>query len=131
MDSLMARLKPGAWFDGVLNSLKGEAQKLLRVSRIDQPEAALLAPEQAFFLRENFKLRLLNARLSLLSRQTEAARSDLVAANAWLLKYFDASSRKTQLAAQSLQQIQGQLKTSELPRLDETMTALATAAAGR
>jgi uroporphyrin-III C-methyltransferase len=131
LDKLLARLKPGAWFDGVLNSLKGEAQKLLRVSRIDQPEAALLAPEQAFFLRENFKLRLLNARLSLLSRQTEAARSDLVAANAWLIRYFDASSRKTQLAAQSLQQIQGQLKTSELPRLDETMTALATAAAGR
>jgi uroporphyrin-III C-methyltransferase len=131
VDSLLARLKPGAWFDGVLNSLRGEAQKLLRVSRIDQPEAALLAPEQAFFLRENFKLRLLNARLSLLSRQTEAARSDLVAANAWLLKYFDANSRKSQSAAQSLQLIQGQLKTSELPRLDETMAALATAAAGR
>jgi uroporphyrin-III C-methyltransferase len=131
MDNLLARLKPGAWFDGIVNSVKSEAGKLLRVSRIDQPEAALLAPEQAFFLRENFKLRLLNARLSLLSRQTDAARSDLVAANAWLLKYFDAGSRKTQLAAQSLQQIQSQIKTSELPRLDETMTALATAAAGR
>ena len=131
LDQLLARLTPGAWFQGILSSLQREARQLLRVSRIDQPEAALLAPEQSFFLRENFKLRLLNARLSLLSRQTEAARSDLVAANAWLLKYFDASSRKTQSAAQSLQQIQGQLKTSELPRLDETMTALATAAAGR
>jgi uroporphyrin-III C-methyltransferase len=131
VEKLLAYLTPAAWFQSTLNSVKGEAGKLLRVSRIDQPEAALLAPEQAFFLRENFKLRLLNARLSLLSRQTEAARSDLAAANAWLLKYFDASSRKTQLAAQSLQQIQGQLKTSELPRLDETMTALATAAAGR
>jgi uroporphyrin-III C-methyltransferase len=131
VERLLARLTPRDWFQGILNSVQGEARKLLRVSRIDQPEAALLAPEQAFFLRENFKLRLLNARLSLLSRQTEAARSDLVAANAWLLKYFDASSRKTQLATQSLQQIQGQIKTSELPRLDETMTALATAAAGR
>ena len=128
---LLATLTPGAWFQSILNNVKSEAGKLLRVSRIDQPEAALLAPEQAFFLRENFKLRLLNARLSLLSRQTDAARSDLVAANAWLVKYFDAGSRKTQLAAQSLQQIQAQLKTSELPRLDDTMTALATAAAGR
>jgi uroporphyrin-III C-methyltransferase len=131
VEKLLANLTPGAWFQGIVNSVQSEARKLLRVSRIDRPEAALLAPEQAFFLRENFKLRLLNARLSLLSRQTEAARSDLVAANAWLLKYFDASSRKTQSAAQSLQQIQSQLKTSELPRLDETMTALATAAAGR
>ena len=131
VEKLVAYLTPAAWFQSILNSVKSEAGKLLRVSRIEQPEAALLAPEQAFFMRENFKLRLLNARLSLLSRQTEAARSDLVTANAWLLKYFDASSRKTQLVAQSLQQIQGQLKTSELPRLDETMTALATAAAGR
>ena len=128
---MFAFLTPAVWFESILNNVKSEAGKLLRVSRIDQPEAALLAPEQAFFLRENFKLRLLNARLSLLSRQTEAARSDLVAANAWLVKYFDAASRKTQLAAQSLQQIQSQLKTSELPRLDDTMTALATAAAGR
>jgi len=131
VEKILAYLTPAAWLQSILDNVKREAGKLLRVSRIDQPEAALLAPEQAFFLRENLKLRLLNARLSLLSRQTEAARSDLTAANAWLLKYFDAASRKTQLATQSLQQIQSQLKTSELPRLDDTMTALATAAAGR
>ena len=131
VEKLLATLTPAVWFQSILNNVKSEAGKLLRISRIEQPEAALLAPEQSFFLRENFKLRLLNARLSLLSRQTDAARSDLVAANAWLVKYFDAASRKTQLAAQSLQQIQSQLKTSELPRLDDTMTALATAAAGR
>ena len=63
---LLDRLTPGAWLEGLLGSLRNEARNLLRVSRIDQPDAALLAPEQAFFLRENFKLRLLNARLSLL-----------------------------------------------------------------
>ena len=120
-----------AWSQRIIASVHDEARKLLRVSRIDQPEAALLAPEQAFFLRENFKLRLLNARLGLLSRQSDTARADLANASAWLGKYFDPASRKTQTAVQLLQQVQGQLKTSELPRLDETMTALATAAAGR
>jgi len=120
-----------AWSQRLLDSVRDEARKLLRVSRIDQPEAALLAPEQAFFLRENLKLRLLNARLGLLSRQTDTARTDLVNAGIWLGKYFDPASRKTQAAVQLLQQVQGQLKTSELPRLDETMAALATAAAGR
>jgi len=120
-----------AWSQRALDSLWEEARKLLRVSRIDQPEAALLAPEQSFFLRENLKLRLLNARLGLLSRQTEVARADLVSANAWLGKYFDPASRKTQTAVQLLAQVQSQLKTSELPRLDDTMAALATAAAGR
>ncbi len=112
-------------------SVQDEARKLLRVSRIDQPEAALVSPEQSFFLRENFKLRLLNARLALLSRQTDIARADLASASNWLGKYFDATSRKTQAAKVLLQQIQSQLKTSELPRLDDTMSALATAAAGR
>ena len=127
----LAQFQPSLWFKRALAGLHDEARKLLRVSRIEQPEAALLAPEQSFFLRENFKLRLLNARLSMLSRQTETARSDLVQASVWLNKYFDPGSRKTQTAAQLLQQVQGQLKTSELPRLDETMTALTTAAAGR
>ena len=130
----------GSWFDKqriqaaanrALDAVQDEGRKLLRVSRIDQPEAALLSPEQAFFLRENLKLRLLNARLGLLARQTDTARSDLLNANAWLTKYFDASSRKTQAASQLLAQIQSQLRTSELPRLDDTLAALATAAAGR
>ncbi len=125
------KLALGAWSQRTLDNLREEARKLLRVSRIDQPEAALLSPEQSFFLRENLKLRLLNARLGLLSRQTDSVRADLGSASAWLGKYFDASSRKTQAAAQLLAQVQGQLKTSELPRLDETMAALATAAAGR
>lgn len=120
-----------AWLQRFLDSVREEARRLLRVSRIDQPEAALMAPEQAVFMRENLKLRLLNARLGLLSRQTETARSDLANASAWLGKYFDPASRKTQTAMQLLQQVQGQLKTSEMPRLDNTMAALATAAAGR
>ena len=82
-----------AWFDGqriqaaaraAVDAIRDEARKLLRVSRIEQPEAALLSPEQSFFLRENFKLRLLNARLGLLSRQTDAARADLLNASVWL-----------------------------------------------
>jgi len=120
-----------AWSQRALGSVWAEARQLLRVSRIDQPEAALLAPEQSFFLRENLKLRLLNAHLALLSRQTDQARSDLTHAHDWLLKYFEPTSRQNRVAIELLEQVRGQLKTSELPRLDETMTALATAAAGR
>lgn len=108
-----------------------EVRNLVRVSRIEEPEAALLSPEQSFFLRENLKLKLLNARLGLLSRQTESVRSDLGAAVVSIGKYFDASSRKTQAANVLLQQVRGQLKALEVPRVDETLAALATAAAGR
>lgn len=119
------------WSGLVLQGLREDAQSLLRVSRIDRPEAALLAPEQSYFLRENTKLKLLNARLALLSRQTDAARSDLASVQTNLSRYFDASSRKTQAAKALLQQTQSQLRTGELPRFDDTLAALATAAAGR
>ena len=119
------------WSGRTLLGLREEAKSLLRVSRIDQPEAALLAPEQSYFLRENIKLKLLNARLALLSRQTGAARSDLASVQTSLQRYFDGSSRKTQAAVTALQQVQAQLRSGELPRLDETLAALATAAAGR
>ena len=111
--------------------VRDEARSLVRVSRIDQPEAILLAPEQTFFLRENLKFKLLNARLGILARQFESARSDLAAATAALNKYFDPASRRTQNVASTLQQAQASMKAAELPRLDETLSALATAAAGR
>jgi uroporphyrin-3 C-methyltransferase len=124
-----------AWWMATLQRgwevVRDEARSLVRVSRIDQPEAILLAPEQTFFLRENLKLKLLNARLGVLARQFDSARADLSAATAALNKYFDPASRRTQAAATALQTAQASMKAAELPRLDETLSALATAAAGR
>ena len=119
------------WWERILLTVRGEARSLVRVGRIEQPEAVLLAPDQTFFLRENLKLKLLNARLALLSRQAETARSELTLVAASLNRYFDPSSRKTQAAATLLQQVQSQMQAVELPRVDETLAALATAAAGR
>jgi uroporphyrin-3 C-methyltransferase len=119
------------WWQRLWLSMQTEARSLIRVSRIDQPEAALLSPEQSFFLRENFKLRLLNARLGLLARQMEASRADLQAASSMLGKYFDPASRKTQHALTQLQQMQNQMKNLEVPRVDDTLAALTTAAAGK
>ncbi len=120
-----------SWWERILTLVGEEARNLLRVSRIEQPDAALLSPEQSFFVRENIKLKLLNARLGLLARQLESARADMASASASLNKYFDPAARKTQAAASLLQQIQAQMKTMELPRVDDTLAALTTAAAGR
>ncbi|WP_137896841.1 uroporphyrinogen-III C-methyltransferase [Ramlibacter sp. 2FC] len=120
-----------SWWERLLERFATEARGLVRVSRIEQPEAVLLSPEQSFFLRENLKLKLLNARLGLLARQLESARADVASASTALGKYFDPASRKTQAAATLLQQVQGQMRAIELPRVDETLAALATAAAGR
>ncbi|WP_336297762.1 uroporphyrinogen-III C-methyltransferase [Paucibacter sp. XJ19-41] len=107
-----------------------EAKSLLRVTRIDHPEAMLLAPEQAFFLRENLKLRLLNARLALLSRQFDTAQADLRDTQSLLDRYFDARSRKVVSASELLRQVAGQARQVNVPRPDDTLAALL-AAGGR
>ena len=122
------------WQTALLRSAEvvwDEVRSLVRVSRIDQPEAILLSPEEAFFLRENLKLKLLNARLGVLARQFQSARADLSAASGAIHKYFDPTSRRTQGVATVLQQVQVHMKHTELPRIDETFAALTSAAAGR
>ena len=108
-----------------------EIRRLVRVSRIASPEAALVAPEQAFFLRENLKLKLLNARMAVLARQFDGARTDLVAASSVIGRYFDPAARRTQGAQAQLAQLLAQLRQVELPRIDESLGALAMAAGGR
>ena len=122
---------PVRWWERAWIDIRDEARNLVRVSRIDQPEAVLVVPEQAFFLRENLKLKLLNARLALLARQPDSARADVTAAATALRKYFDPASRRTQAAVGLLQQVQSQLRSLELPRIDETLAVVAMAAAGR
>ncbi|MFM8610645.1 MAG: uroporphyrinogen-III C-methyltransferase [Burkholderiaceae bacterium] len=120
-----------AWAERAWAMVMDELRALVRVSRVDHPDAVLLAPEQAFFLRENLKLKLLNARLGLLARQTDSVRADLAAASAAVTRYFDAGSRRNQSALATLQQLQSQARAVEVPRVDETLAALAAAAAGR
>ena len=108
-----------------------EVKSLVRVSRIDNPEAVLVAPEQAWFLRENLKLRLLNARLALLSRQFDTVQSDLRDAQSVLDRYFDRSARRVVVTAELVRQIAAQARQISLPRPDETLAALAAAQAGR
>ena len=123
------------WLDAklryMLEQVWTEVRELVRVTKVDQPEAALLAPEQAFFLRENLKLRLLNARLALLSRQFDTVQADLRDAQSSLERYFDKGSRRVELAREQLRQVAQQARQVAVPRPDATLAALATAVAGR
>ena len=129
--SSWARAISASWWERVLTDIWSDVRGLVRVSRLDQPEASLLAPDQSYFVRENLKLRLLNARLGLLARQHESARADLSAVQRDLAKYFDVQSRKGQLTLGLLKQVQTDMQQVELPRIDDTLAALTTAAAGR
>jgi uroporphyrin-3 C-methyltransferase len=115
----------------LLGQFWSEVRSLVRVTRVDDPQAALLAPEQAFFLRENLKLRLLNARLALLSRQFDTAQADLREAQSALDRYFDKGSRRVDFVREQLRQVAQQSRQVSVPRPEATLAALATAVAGR
>lgn len=123
--------RAGRQWDEILAGVWIETKSLLRVTRIDHPEAMLLAPDQSFFLRENMKLRLLNARLALLSRQFDTAQTDLRETLGMLERYFDSRSRKVALASDLLRQVAAQARQVNVPRPDDTLAALAAVGAGR
>ena len=111
--------------------LRQSSADLIRISRIDEPEAALLAPEQAYFLLENIRLKLLSARLGVLARQFDAARADVQAVQALVQRYFNSAAPETQRALEQLAQLQADMQQPDLPRPDATLAALQIAAGGR
>ena len=125
------RAELAARWDLLVQRVLDEARSLVRVTRIDQPEAMLVAPDQAYFLRENIKLRLLNARLALLSRQFGTAQSDLREVQIALERHFDRGSRRVNVMAELLRQVSSQSRGVVVPRPDETFAALTAAMAGR
>ena len=126
-----ARAISMSWWEKMLNDLWRNAQGLVRISRIDKPEASLLAPEQSYFVRENLKLRLLNVRLAVLARHFESAQADMNQVTRDLNKYFDVVSGQGPLTLALAREVLAQSKNTEIPRIDATLAALATAAAGR
>ena len=106
------------------NEMWTEVRQLIRVRTVDTPEALLLSPTQAYYARENLKLRLLSARLALLSRNESAFRSDLAAAQDTINRYFDTRARQTQSAQALLKQVQGSDLTIEMPTLNASLNAV-------
>ena len=101
-----------------------DVRQLIRVRSVESPEALMLSPSESFFVRENLKLRLLNARLALLSRNEATFRDDLATAQAMLLKYFDTRARVTQSSQAALRQVQANNLTIEMPTLADSLNAV-------
>jgi len=102
----------------------GELRQLVQVRNVENPDALLLTPSQGYFVKENVKLRLLNARLALLSRNETAFKSDLIAAQKEIAHYFDTRSKQTQAVQSLLRQIQNSKVSIEMPSLAESLNAV-------
>jgi len=114
-ESALARLGGEIW---------RELRQLVVVRRIDAPEPPLIAPPQAWFLRENLKLRLLNARLALLTRDEAGYREDLRVSQAWIQRYFDARAKASQAALAQLKQLSSASVGFEPPSIADSLEAV-------
>lgn len=108
------------WWRGALD----EIRQLVRVQRLDKPDAILLPPEQAWFLRENLKLRLLAARLAMLNRDEATYKTDLGMAQAWVARYFNTQDALTQSVLASLKELATLPVAEQEADLTESLKAL-------
>jgi uroporphyrin-3 C-methyltransferase len=114
-DNFFARLGGEVW---------KELRQLVVVRKVEAPEPPLLPPQQAWFLRENLKLRLLNARLALLTRDEAGYREDLRVAQGWIQRYFDARAKASQAALAQMKQLSSASISFEPPSIVDSLEAV-------
>jgi len=112
----------GAWTD---------IKSLVRIEVSDRPAAALIPPQQSYFLRENLRLRILSARLALLARDDKSYKADVAGANAWLREYFDLRTKAVESLSATLAQLAATPVSGEVPDLTRTLDLLRTQKAVR
>ena len=119
-----------AWLT-FLRDVWADVKSLVRIEVSNRPAAPLVTPAQAYFLRENLRLRLLSARLALLSHDDASFKADLVAANAWLRQYFDLRTKPVEAVSAVLVQIALTPMPGAMPDLSRSLDLVRTQKAVR
>jgi uroporphyrin-3 C-methyltransferase len=101
-----------------------DIKNLVTVERINNPEPPLLASDQAFYLRENIRLRLLTARIALLQHDEATYKADLNLVKNWLNEYFDTKHPDTMKAFNLLKKLSSNKISMELPQLTDSFAAV-------
>jgi len=108
----------------LLREIWQEVKQLVRIENTSKTEIPLLPPNQEFFLRENLKLRLLSARLALLSRDEDSFRQELKTAQLWAARYFDDKSNESMRMSDGLKKLAASNISIELPDISPSLQAV-------
>ncbi|MDQ1314171.1 MAG: uroporphyrin-III C-methyltransferase [Pseudomonadota bacterium] len=106
------------------HELWAELKRLVQIRRVDGNESVLLPPDQAYFLRENLRLRLLSARLALLSQDQAAFQADLSAVSEMLERYFNTRDAGVAAAVKEAKRLASLQIAHKLPGIDASLAAL-------
>ena len=108
-----------------------QASQLVRVRAVAPTDELMLSPENAWVLRDNLKLRLLSARLAVLSGQKQTALADISAVLQGIALYADPAAPSVVGLVGDLQQLQTTIAALHVPIPQSTLAALASAASAR
>ncbi len=108
----------------LLREIWQELKQLVRIENTGKDELPLLLPNQEFFLRENLKLRLLSARIALLSRDEVVFRQELKTTLQWTARYFDTRSPAGSAMLAGLKRLAASSISVELPDLSPSLQAV-------
>jgi uroporphyrin-3 C-methyltransferase len=114
-EGTLARLARETWAD---------VRSLIRIQRVDSDEVPLVSPSQAFFLRENLRMRLLSARIALLAHDEAGFKADTRSAAEWLSRYFDVKDKRVASGVGLLRQLSDSDVSIDLPDISGSLQAV-------
>lgn len=97
-----------------------EVKSLVVIRKQQDGKAAVLIPEQRYFLYQNLRLKLETARFALLSGKESVFKASLGSAQEWLETYFVGAERDAVLA--SVNKMQQQPVVAKVPDISQSLT---------
>jgi len=113
----------GGWRN-LLGRLWTGIKNAVRIRRNDQPVAAMLPPEQSYFLYENLRLQLEQARLALLQGRQQVYHDTLDGARNWLRRHFQGDDAVARGLDNALSELMDTPIQAALPDLSASLQAL-------
>lgn len=101
-------------------------KSMMVIRHHQQPIAAMLPPEQGYFLKQNLRLKLEGASAALMGRNASFYRESLQASAAWTERYFASGSPQVEAFSEQLAQLEKQDIAPELPDISAALRALQT-----
>lgn len=109
-----------------LRAVWREVRLLVRVEDTGLKQIPLLPPKEEFFLRENMKMRLMLARLAMMSHDETSYRQEIRTAQLWTRRFFDARSPEGQHMMQDLDKLASASIRIDLPDISASLQAVRT-----
>jgi len=114
-----------AWGARTVSGLGRDLRGLVSVQRVADPNALLLAPDQAVQLRATLRMRLLAAQVALLLGQANVWQNELAAVSTALATYYDAHAPETAAAVQLARELLDVSVAAQIPDIAASLKAVA------